>query len=190
MMKKTFFILILFFLLFAPQFEAAAQSTSSSSSNVFDMTGFPQWGRDIRRFDIIAFGSFPFTIFAVTFITDMFRWNEANGFDISDEGRRYAPWPFKSAGAVDMTADEYARTIWLAAGLSVVFAITDLVIVKIRQNNARRRIERRPTSTVNIHREQPTIIEAETGPPETGETEDKSEAEDNENTPVNIDETE
>jgi len=172
-MKKFLFILVLIFLLFSPQFEAAAQSQSTPNNNIFDMTGFPQWARDMRRFDIIAFGSFPFAIFTVTFITDLFRWNEANGMDFND--MRYAPWPLKSAGAVEMTADEYTRTIWLAAGLSIVLAITDLIIVKVRQNNARRRIESRPASTVNIYREQPQVIEAETGPPETGETEENGE---------------
>jgi len=149
MMKKVFFVSVLFFLLFAPQFEAAAQSTSVP--NVFDTTNYPQWARDLRRFDIIAFGTFPFSMFAVTFVTDMFRWYNANGMDFND--MRYAPWPLKSAGAVDMTTEEYGRTILFAAGLSIVLALTDFVIVKIRQSNERRRIESRPTGSYNIYRE-------------------------------------
>jgi len=167
MMKKIFFVSVLFFLLFTPQFEASAQSTQVP--NVFDMTDFPQWARDLRRFDIIAFGSFPFSMFVVTFTVDMFRWCNANGMDFND--MRYAPWPLKSAGAVDMTADEYQRTILLAAGLSVVLALTDLIIVQIKRSNERRRIESRPSGSFNIDR----------GSNETGETEDDSE-------PANIDE--
>ena len=169
MMKKIFFASVLFFLLFSPQFEAAAQSTQVP--NVFDMTDFPQWARDLRRFDVIAFGSFPFSMFIVTFATDMFRWYNANGMDFND--RRYAPWPMKSAGAVDMTAEEYGRTIFFAAGLSIVFALTDFIIVKIRQSSERRRIESRPSGSFNINR----------GSYESGEAEDGGDSE-----PSNIDE--
>jgi len=171
MMKKVFFVSVLFFLLFTPQFEAAAQS--NTVPNVFDMTDFPQWARDVRRFDVIAFGTFPFTMFVVTFVTDMFRWNNANGLDFSD--MRYAPWPLKSAGAVDMTAEEYGRTIFLAAGLSLVLALTDFIIVKIRRSSERRRIESRPSGSYNIIR----------GSDENGEAEDGGDSE-----PANIEDIE
>jgi len=159
MMKKIFFASILFFLLFTPQFEAAAQNTQVT--NVFDMTDFPQWARDIRRFDIITFGSFPFSMFVVTFVTDMFRWNNANGMDFND--MRYAPWPLKSAGAVDMTAEEYGRTILIAAGVSVVLALTDFIIIKIRRSSERRRIESRPSGSFNVNRGTNENGEAEAG---------------------------
>jgi len=155
-MKKIFFAPILFFLFFSPQFEALAQSQSTLAQDtqapvIFDMTGFPQWARDMRRFDIIAFGTFPFTMFAVTFVTDMFRWQNTNFNDL-----RYAPWPIKSAGSVDMTGEEYQRTILIAAGLSVALALTDLIIVHIRRSNERRRIESRPSGSFIIN----------SGPPE------------------------
>jgi len=171
MMKKIFFVSVLLFLLFAPQFEAAAQSTSVP--NVFDMTNFPQWARDIRRFDVIAFGSFPFSMFVVTFVVDMFRWYDANGLDFND--MRYAPWPLKSAGAVDMTAEEYGRTILYAAGLSLVLALTDFVIVTIRRSSERRRIESRPSGSFNINR----------GSDENGEAEVEDDSE-----PANIEDIE
>jgi hypothetical protein len=154
MMKNIFFVFILFFLLLAPVFHSNAQSTSPS--NVFDTTGFPQWAKDLRRWDIIAFGSFPFSIFAITFFTDLYRWSEAYNGNIfseaamSEEGRRYAPWPLKSAGAVEMTKDEYVRTIYLAAGLSAAVAITDLIILKTKQSRERRRIQSKPAGTVIV----------------------------------------
>jgi hypothetical protein len=160
MMKKIFFAPVLFFLFLTPQFEALAQSQSTEAPIVFDMTDFPQWARDLRRFDIIAFGTFPFSMFAVTFVTDLFRWYNANGMNFND--LRYAPWPLKSAGAVEMTGQEYQRTILLAAGLSLVLALTDFIIVKIRQNNERRRIESRSSGSFNVNRE----------PQENGGTED------------------
>jgi len=167
MMKKIFFASVLFFLIFIPQFEALAQGQNTAAQStdapiVFDMTGLPQWARDLRRFDIIAFGTFPFSMFVVTFITDLFRWYDANGMDFND--MRYAPWPLKSAGAVDMTGEEYQRTILIAAGLSLALAITDLIIVKIRQSHERRRIESRPSGSYNINREPPeNSVQAEDG---------------------------
>jgi hypothetical protein len=153
-MKKIFFAGFIFSLLLTPCFRAEAQSSNSSSSPttiVFDISDLPQWVKDMRRWDIIAFGSFPFSMFVVTFATDMFRWSNANGMDFSEMGRRYAPWPLKTAGNT-MTNDEYTRTFLIAAGLSAVIALVDLIIVKIKQNDERRRIESLPSGTVNIDR--------------------------------------
>ena len=154
MMKNKFIAVFVLFLLLIPVYQAAAQSGSSNTANqTFNMTGFPQWAKDMRRWDIIAFGSFPFTMFAVTFFTDLARWGSANGLDFSAEGRRYAPWPFKSAGAVEMSKEEYERTILIAAGLSAAIAVTDLIIVKIKQRKERHRIESSPSGSVIINRE-------------------------------------
>ncbi|MDR0501699.1 MAG: hypothetical protein LBH16_00105 [Treponema sp.] len=154
-MKKFFIIVIFFILLQAPLFQLTAQTSSSSTSSstspsAFDPAKFPQWVKDMRRWDIIAFGAFPFAMFTITFFTDMYRWYDNSGLDFSETGRRYAPWPLKSAGAVEMTKDEYVRTIWLAAGLSASIAVTDLIIHKIKTGKERRRVESRPSGVINI----------------------------------------
>jgi len=145
-MKNLFFIFIFFFLLLTPCFQAAAQSSSSSAFPSFITPEFPQWAVDLRRWDIITFGVFPFSMFLVTFTTDMFRWSYA------DWDNRYAPWPLKSAGAVDMTGDEYLRTIFIAAGLSAAVALVDFIIIKIRRDNERRRAQSAPSGSVIIDR--------------------------------------
>jgi len=139
-------------LFFTPVFEAHAQSLSSTNSTTttFDMSGMPQWAKDIRRFDIIAFGSFPFSIFFVSTVMDLIRWNNANGFNMSEEGRRYAPWPAKSAGAIEMTNNEYTQMFLYAAGVSVVIALVDLLIVQIKRNKERRRLESLPSGSYEI----------------------------------------
>jgi len=140
-------VLITFFLifLFVPFFEVSAQSDINDEEiEVFDTTGLPQWVKDTRRFDIIAFGTFPFSMFFTTFFYDLHRWNKDNGMSFQD--RSYAPWPFKSAGAVDMTNQQFKRSILIAAGVSVVLAITDLLIVKYKRNQARRALEIKPPS--------------------------------------------
>ena len=149
MRDKIFFpVLVSLFLLIPVQ--VTAQNTPGSS--VFDTTGFPQWAKDMRRWDVIAFGSFPFTMFFSTFFMDTYRWNKAEGMSFSEEGLRYAPWPLKSAGAVEMTKDEYETTMIIAASLSAAIAVTDLIIVNVKRNKERRRIESMPEGSVIIIR--------------------------------------
>jgi len=148
-MKHIFFWIVLFSLLFSSLYQAEAQNLSTTKPTESTME-LPQWVKDFRRWDIITFGSFPFSMFFVTFVTDMVRWSEANNFDFSDEGRRYAPWPLKSAGAIEMTNDEYARTILIALGVSAVVACIDLLIVVIKRINERRRIESLPSGSIEI----------------------------------------
>ena len=145
MMRNIFIAVIFSSLLLAPVLQITAQDvTNTQPSTPFDTTGFPQWARDLRRWDIIAFGAFPFAMFTTAFFTDLFRWGNANGMSFSEEGRRYAPWPLKSTGAIEMTREEYERSIWIAVGLSAAVALADLIIVKIRQSNERRRMENAP----------------------------------------------
>jgi hypothetical protein len=169
-MKQIFFLIILFSLLFNAVYKAEAQSLSTTKPTVttFNSSGLPQWVKDFRRFDIITFGVFPFSMFFVTFATDMIRWNDANNLDFSEDGRRYAPWPLKSAGAVELTNDEYKKTILIAAGVSMGFAIIDLIIVNIKRTNERRRIESLPSGSFEI-------IKTPYGEPEM--TDDSAEAE-------------
>jgi hypothetical protein len=150
MMKKIVFLLILIIMLSGNVFHAAAQSTNDppAVSTTLDTTGFPQWVKDMRRWDIIAFGSFPFTFFFTTFFMDMVRWGNANNFDFGD--MRYAPWPLKSAGAIDMTKREFETTLLIAVSLSVVIAFTDLFIVQSKRNKERRRIESMPRGSTII----------------------------------------
>jgi len=165
-MNKIVFSLVLFILIMSPFYRAVAQSsviTTEDEIKVFNTTGLPQWVKDMRRWDIIAFGTFPFSMFLSSFFNDLYRWNKANGMDFSSEGRRYAPWPFKSAGAVDLTSQEFGRNILIAAGISVTLAFTDLLIVKIRQNKERRRLENKPPSggTFTIRRPNEDGVEDE-----------------------------
>jgi hypothetical protein len=151
-MKKIFFLIVLFSLLFSSAHQAQAQSLSTTkpTESTFKSSDLPQWVKDFRRWDIIAFGAFPFSMFFVTTVTDIIRWKEANNLDFSEEGRRYAPWPLKSAGAIEMTNDEYSRTIMLAVGVSAVIACVDLIIIVAKRNKERKRMESLPSGSTEI----------------------------------------
>jgi len=123
---------------------------TNATASIFASPNVPQWVKDIRRWEIIAFGSIPFTMLTATFAMDMYRWQNANGMDFSDEGRRYAPWPMKSAGAVVMESKEQEMVFVIAAGLSVGIAMTDQVIVQIKRYRARKKAEALPVGTIII----------------------------------------
>jgi hypothetical protein len=144
----------LFFLLLAmPVFLIQAQTSgTNTTNNFFDLSGAPQWVRDLRRWEIVAFGTIPFAMFTATFGMDMYRWNNANGMDFSDNGRKYAPWPLKSAGAFGMESNEVEQTLIIAAGLCVVVAFTDLIITQIKRANAKKRAEALPHNATTINR--------------------------------------
>jgi hypothetical protein len=112
---------------------------------------FPLLVKDLRRAEIVAFGSFPFTMFTATFIMDTYRW-AARGGGTTEEARRYAPWPFKSAGAVEMTGDEHIITMVAAASASVTIALLDYLIIRTKRHKARVRAERLPPGTPIIIR--------------------------------------
>jgi len=153
----------LFFLLLAmPVFLVHAQTNNTTTTNnFFDLGSSPQWVRDLRRWEIVAFGAIPFAMFMASFAVDMYRWNKANGMDFSNVGRRYAPWPLKSAGAIAMSSKEIKTTLIIAAGLSVTVAFTDLIITQIKRSKARKRAEALPhnATTINQRPLEPNVQE-------------------------------
>jgi hypothetical protein len=72
----------------------------------------------------------------------------------------------KSAGAVNMTKDEFEKTMIIAASLSAAIAFTDLIIVNIKRYKERRRIESLPEGSAIIIR---TPYPEQKAPEEDGE---------------------
>jgi len=144
-------IALLFLFTVVPVLSVPAQTNTIPS--IFESPNVPQWVKDLRRWEIIAFGSIPFTMLTATFAMDMYRWQNANGMDFSDEGRRYAPWPMKSAGAVVMEGKEQETVFIIAASLSVGIAMADQVIVQIKRYRARKKAEALPVGTIIVTQE-------------------------------------
>jgi len=150
--RKLLFLLLLAFL---SQY-ANAQSNTIRINGTLD-TELPQWTKDLRRWEIVAFGSFPFTMFFATFGMDMYRFANQGGW----QDTRYAPWPLKSAGAVEMTNKEYETTMIVAASLSAVIAFADLIIVQVKRRKAREYAESLPTGTRIITRRPWPLVDEE-----------------------------
>jgi len=173
-------ITVLFLLLAASVFSVPAQTNNAiiTTPKTPPVKTTPQWAKDIRRWEIVAFGSIPFTMLVATTAVDISRWNKANGMDFSSEGRRYAPWPLKSSGAVAMKRKEIETTLLIAGSLSIGVAVADQIIVQVKRYKARKRAEALPVGTAIIIRK-PLFEE----PSEEAESAGNAAGTDNANTP-------
>jgi len=148
-MKRSSVICIILLLSIFPLPDLWAQSFASDSSMTsshFDMSGFPQWSKDLRRFEIVAFGSFPFTYFFSTVGFDTYRF-ATNNWD-----RRYAPWPIKPAAAIEQTQEQKFRVLGAAAGGALLVALIDYSIVVYKRNKREKEIRSIPAGTPIIVR--------------------------------------
>jgi hypothetical protein len=137
---------------------AAAQGSSGGTkpSLGFDTSEFPLWAKDLRRAEIVTFGSFPFTMFFTTFAVDTWRCY-SHGWD-----PLYAPWPAKPPGAINMTQDELTMSIAIAAAVSVAIAVTDFSIVQIKRYREKQRVKNLPSGSPITITKRPAA-ESETG---------------------------
>jgi len=131
-MKILPLFLLLFFLSLSGLRAQAADGAALGGATYFDMTGFPQWSRDLRRGSIVAFGAFPFMYLFAAFSFDSYRL-VANSWDM-----RYAPWPFTAAGGAGHSQSDRFRILGLAAASSLTISIIDHGIVRHRRNRLAR----------------------------------------------------
>ena len=137
-MKKFVLKIGLFIFVLNLALPLGAQSSTTDVNQGFDMTGFPQWTKDLRRAEIIAFGSLPFTLLFSKTVMDTYR-SSVNGWD-----RRYAPWPLTAAGAVGLTQEEYFMTLGFAVGGSIIIALVDHIIIRNRRNRQEQELQSIP----------------------------------------------
>lgn len=139
-------------------------------STEFDTSGFPQWGKDLRRGEIVAFGAFPFAYFFSNFGVDIYR-SARHGWD-----NRYAPWPFKGQDSISKDKDDRILTIGVAAVTSIAIALVDYSIERYKRRRAAEELENLPEGTPIIIRKPLTEESAETpgggeaSPPAAAET--------------------
>ncbi|MDR2135038.1 MAG: hypothetical protein LBO76_00295 [Treponema sp.] len=153
-MKRIFRLLpaLVFAALFAPSL-ASAQNSGVIAPDILPdgirspvSPEHPQWVQDLRRGEIVAFGSFPFTMFFSTITMDSIR------FFKHDMNRAYLPWPLKGPGAIEMSREEKKQTIMIAAAVSVTIAIVDFAIVKIKRRQEERRERMRDRGEIRVNR--------------------------------------
>jgi hypothetical protein len=117
-------------------FAQSSSSGSASSATTLppatppaEQVVWPQWAKDFRRADIIAFGVFPFAWFFTSIAIDLMRSAEHDWQD-----QRYYPWPLAPKDAVPWTNADYRQALGIAALAAISVALIDFVIIKIRRN--------------------------------------------------------
>jgi hypothetical protein len=110
-------------------------------------TATPLWLKDLRRAEIVAFGSFPFAIFVSSFGVDTYR------FFTNDGDMLFAPWPFNLGGVAEKTQDELKTTITVAVGLSLAVSVLDFLIVSNKRRARAELPKNQPGETPIIVRE-------------------------------------
>jgi hypothetical protein len=98
---------------------------------------FKGWMLDLRRFEIIGLGSLPFSVFFTRIGFDTYKYFGSYDKELKKFDPQYAPWPFKKSSAYVPTSDEAKRIIIAAASLSVIVAVADLVILKLREKKTK-----------------------------------------------------
>jgi hypothetical protein len=111
-----------------PLDDQLSEPSGNQSGSIF--ANSPQWVLDLRRGEIVFFGTLPFTVFFTNTIMGLFRMGQ-HGWD-----QRYAPWPFQSAGAVALNNNEIMWRFTVAGSASLLIAIADHLIVRNKRKTA------------------------------------------------------
>ncbi|WP_149554171.1 hypothetical protein [Treponema pectinovorum] len=137
-MKNSFIVcfLLIFSFLLTPVFSASENSTN------YDDINFPQWTKDLRRTEIITFGSLPF----VTLWTSL-------GYGLIVQGSFHNPLD-KSTSSY--TQEQQKQIMMIAVSTSLALGLTDLLInlitrkiAKNKQNQVAKSITVIPLSKLN-----------------------------------------
>ncbi len=153
MKKKAVFLSVLFFLCLS-LVGAEEEKVQSILSEEEIKEEFPLWARDLRRGEIVLFGSLPFSLFFSKIAFDSFRWYD-NNWDM-----RYAPWPLKGSDFIELTDAEAGYTVAIAFGLSTAIALADHFILRHKRKKEIEREAARGRSTLRVE-ELPPIEEEE-----------------------------
>jgi hypothetical protein len=119
-----------------------AQSNTETTPNE-DAVEWPQFAKDIRRFDVVSFGIFPFAYLVTSIGYDLMR-SAQHDWDS-------AYYPFNEGGAV-WTSDDYRNVLIGSAVVSLSVAAIDLAIVWIKRHAAGKREEARSRPETDIRR--------------------------------------
>jgi hypothetical protein len=99
---------------------------------------FSPFLRDLRRGEIIFFGSLPLSLFFCFEAYDISRYFYVRSVDGAEAAQDYTPWPFRRYGGKPYTATETKWLLVSALSLSLSAALVDFMIGRIRERrNAR-----------------------------------------------------
>lgn len=102
---------------------ALAEDVPAPTPEPYTADEFPLWAHELRRFEILTFGSLPLVTMLSFWTYDINRSMKHPG------DQRYYPWPVKKAGiAVPLTEKEQKKIFFTSVGISIGIALTDICI--------------------------------------------------------------
>lgn len=122
----------------------AADSSQDGEAAPYKKEEFSPLALDLRRAEIIAFGTFPFVVIFSTVFYDVYRYF-SHGMSSA-----YLPWPFKdSSTAVAITNSEYMGLFIASAGISIGIGAVDFVVRRALKKRRERRAAEAAASEVH-----------------------------------------
>lgn len=142
-------------------FPLSAAEPETTEAVPYSPDEFQPWQKDLRRAEIIAFGSLPFVTFMTSLGYDVFRYYTHNQRD------EYLPWPLKDNDIAEpLSQDEQKRILLISVGISVGVALFDFGYRALKRHIRQSRQDR------NNREEQRNIVIEELDTPVPGETEE------------------
>lgn len=115
-MKRITAVILFLVLLFS----AYTAEPDTAEPVPYNPDEFKPWQNDLRRAEIIAFGSLPFVTFMTSLGYDVYRYYSHN------QREEYLPWPMKKNEIAEpLSQDEQKRILLISAGISVGVALFD-----------------------------------------------------------------
>ncbi len=163
MTNRAVCLMVLLCFVFTTAFPAYSQDAAADTDRKplpYKDDEFADWQRDLRRAEIIAFGSLPFVTLLSSLTYDIYRYYD------HDQDARYKPWPFRdSAIAVPKTEDEQKRVLLVAVGISIGVAVFDYGFRAIRRSIRKSRLDKQNDANVRSIR----ILEIDGAEPAQGD---------------------
>ena len=138
---KKIFTLVFFIFVFASVLPCYSQSSEPAP---YEENEFHPILKDIRRAEIITFGSLPFVSITSALVYSFIRYC-AHGFSSS-----YIPNPFSRTNS--FTTKEHVGILLTSLGISFGIGITDLIVASVKRSRANKRklLETTPITIVSL----------------------------------------
>ncbi|MGI5172316.1 hypothetical protein H0R92_01760 [Treponema sp. OMZ 840] len=120
-------------LIFISSFAFSAENAAFRIDSYEKGKPLPSWLKDVRRAEIITFGSLPFTTLGVTLVYSLYRYG-ANDFNPA-----YIPNPFPlSSSEAKLNKNEQIGIFTTAAVLSIAIGLTDFIVIRVKDHNKKK----------------------------------------------------
>ncbi len=122
-MKKILSIIILIFF-----FSMFLFSEDKADYVPYEASEFPQWALDMRRFEVIFFGTIPFSIFYASIGYSMYTYASHNW------AIEYAPALFGNKTPPKLTNDQKLEVLAVSLSISTAAALIDYFLGKLKDD--------------------------------------------------------